>query len=199
MITLKKASETPKTFTTNQLPLVLRILGRDEKATFEKIGRLGIIRYNNANKEPCFCGFYGGRKKPMYFYRFKNNEQRKAFIDPKIENEKKYLAEFKVKKESFALPKVGTIFYSSWGYGQTNINFYQVVKVRGKMTVDYRGIGCTVINDGNMTGRKSPIKGKFISGVSSARMSSTYNGFRINDCEYASLATRESYGFSSYH
>lgn len=31
------------------------------------------------------------------------------------------------------MPKVGDLFYSSWGYDQTNIDFYQVTAVKGKM------------------------------------------------------------------
>jgi hypothetical protein len=32
-------------------------------------------------------------------------------------------------------PKVGDILYSSWGYNQTNIDFYEVSKVTGSMVV----------------------------------------------------------------
>jgi len=34
----------------------------------------------------------------------------------------------------------GTIFYSSWGYEQTNVSFYQVVKLSGKASVIIREI-----------------------------------------------------------
>ena len=30
---------------------------------------------------------------------------------------------------------VGDVFVSSWGYEQTNVNFYQVISVHGKKTV----------------------------------------------------------------
>lgn len=35
---------------------------------------------------------------------------------------------------------VGDIFYSSWGYDQTNVSFYQVVEKRGKTTAVLREI-----------------------------------------------------------
>lgn len=34
--------------------------------------------------------------------------------------------------------KPGIIFYSSWGYEQTNVSFYQVISVIGKCTVAIR-------------------------------------------------------------
>ena len=34
--------------------------------------------------------------------------------------------------ENNELPNVGTILYSSWGYDQTNIDFYKIVKASGK-------------------------------------------------------------------
>lgn len=36
--------------------------------------------------------------------------------------------------------KVGDIFYTSWGYEQTNLDFYQVVGLVGKVTVKLRKI-----------------------------------------------------------
>lgn len=36
------------------------------------------------------------------------------------------------------VPKVGDIFYSSWGYDQTNIDFYQVVAMKKSMVTLHR-------------------------------------------------------------
>ena len=59
--------------------------------------------------------------------------------------------------------KVGEIFYNSWGYDQTNIDFYQVVSVTEK-TVSIRAIrGEEVENDYSMmTGKKSALKDSFL-------------------------------------
>jgi hypothetical protein len=65
------------------------------------------------------------------------------------------------KKVEF-LVKVGDIFYNSWGYGQTNIDWYQVVSVSptGK-TVKIRPIEQKLKDTGNMTGTTLPYKNKF--------------------------------------
>ncbi|ECO4312781.1 hypothetical protein AB0001_004778 [Salmonella enterica] len=51
---------------------------------------------------------------------------------------------------------IGDVFVSSWGCEQTNVNFYQVVAVSGKMTVKIREIESQTINDGaqSFTGKK---------------------------------------------
>ena len=56
---------------------------------------------------------------------------------------------------------LGQVFYSSWGYDQTNVNFYQVVALKGKKTIilqelnsDYRAVG-------SMSGFVKPILNSF--------------------------------------
>jgi len=43
--------------------------------------------------------------------------------------------------------KPGDIFYTSWGYDQTNVDFYQIVSLSGKTGVKVRQIGATVTSD----------------------------------------------------
>lgn len=53
-----------------------------------------------------------------------------------IETKKQARAEAAVaRKEKAAQVKVGDIFVSSWGYEQTNVDFYRVVKLVGTATV----------------------------------------------------------------
>jgi len=60
--------------------------------------------------------------------------------------------------------KPGDIFYNSWGYDQTNIDFYQVVSTTDK-TVTLRQIkgGFKDYNDYQMSGSKVAIKDNFSS------------------------------------
>ena len=61
---------------------------------------------------------------------------------------------------------VGEIFYNSWGYDQTNIDFYQVVSVTEK-TVSIRAIRAEEAeNDYSMmTGKKSALKDNFFGDI----------------------------------
>jgi len=90
----------------------------------------GIILITHS---PCSVAVYEGKGwRPAAYYRFKEEERRIEFIAERKgradrqEQESKQLA---VKYEEQAKSiKEGTILYSSWGYEQTNIDFYKVVK-----------------------------------------------------------------------
>lgn len=58
------------------------------------------------------------------------------------------------------MPKVGDLFYSSWGYDQTNIDFYQVTSVKRRM-VGLTPIAGNSKYDGPMSGHTSPQPNKF--------------------------------------
>jgi hypothetical protein len=55
--------------------------------------------------------------------------------------------------------KVGDIFYNSWGYEQTNIDWYQVVAITptGK-SVKVKRINAKIKDSGNMSGSSMPVK-----------------------------------------
>lgn len=56
--------------------------------------------------------------------------------------------------------KIGDIISTSWGYDQTNVDFYQVVGVTDKM-VKMKEIESRVEQDNFMSGRTLPVKDKF--------------------------------------
>jgi predicted carbohydrate-binding protein with CBM5 and CBM33 domain len=61
-------------------------------------------------------------------------------------------------------PKVGDILYSSWGYEQTNVFFYQVIEVKpsGKSIVVRQLEPYATYDAQRMTGTKVAIKDAFI-------------------------------------
>jgi len=63
--------------------------------------------------------------------------------------------------------KTGDIFYNSWGYDQTNIDWYQVVGItKSGKSVKIREIGAQIAGApgcSDMSGRSTPVKGAFIS------------------------------------
>lgn len=59
--------------------------------------------------------------------------------------------------------EVGDILYDSWGYEQTNIDFYQVVKTSDKSVWLKRIAGEQVEQTGPFSGNVKPIKDKFLS------------------------------------
>ena len=71
--------------------------------------------------------------------------------------------------------EAGTIFVSSWGYDQTNVDFYEVVR-HTKKTVWVRPIESEkTYNAERMTGTAKPIPGTF-TGAPVRRKMVTWNG-----------------------
>ena len=59
------------------------------------------------------------------------------------------------------VPKVGDIFSNSWGYDQTNVDWYEVVRV-SKASVWIRAIKSKTTETGMMCGESVPCPGEFV-------------------------------------
>lgn len=59
--------------------------------------------------------------------------------------------------------KVGSILNTSWGYDQTNVEYYQVLSIKGD-TVQIREISAELKETGFMCGQSVPIPGAFVRG-----------------------------------
>ncbi len=84
---------------------------------------------------------------------------------------------------------LGKVFYSSWGYDQTNVNFYQVVALKGKKTVVLQELNSDYIPTGNMCGKVKPI-------VNSFKNDKTYQrrlNFNLND-----VTLRDKYSYQAF-
>lgn len=100
----------------------------------ETYGGLRIDRYE-LNGQPHVQIWWGRQKSSKWHIRFQSEARREAFIRERKEwwdvNEASK-AERVAARRSFDAREhfpVGTIVYSSWGYEQTNVDFYRVVKV----------------------------------------------------------------------
>lgn len=103
-----------------------------------------------------FKAYRGTAAKPFAYYSISTRErlvreiaQTKASEDTSVT----YRAERKASQKVTENPyKVGDIFYTSWGYDQTNLDFYEVVEVLAK-SVRVRAIGSELQGDeGFMSG-----------------------------------------------
>lgn len=97
-------------------------------------------------------GFSGRRNRADFAYRFNNAERMNAYIAEYIAGiaaQRERAAQRRAERVAAArnaVVNVGDIFRASWGYDQTNIDYFQVVAVRGQM-MDVREIGC--LSEGN--------------------------------------------------
>ena len=65
------------------------------------------------------------------------------------------------KKQKINELNPGDILVSSWGYEQTNIDFFQVIKSTEKMATVQQIRGRIISQNGNMTGTVEPVKNAF--------------------------------------
>lgn len=129
------------------------------------------------------------------YYQFRTAEQRQSWVDQQIARIREYDAwkesKRKARLNAVNKAKVGDILVSSWGYEQTNIDYYQVVAV-GKKTVKVREIGYGSIEPTNwMQDNVTPKKDGFIKDAPIlTRVVRDYNdGYTvsINECASAWL------------
>lgn len=84
-------------------------------------------------------------KKPFAHYSFKTREQAENYRDEMMkrfishkESVSNYRKERAGTSEDLSRVKVGDLFVSSWGYDQTNIDYYQIKAINGKMATIQR-------------------------------------------------------------
>lgn len=156
--------------------------------------------------------YMGKSKNHSWHYNFKSeermNEYIKKYIDERklMENNKKLRKEEQKKRNASVSVEVGQIFHYSWGYEQTNCEFFQVVAVKGK-TATLRAIGAKVVkgSSGFMSCRLSPIKDSFLTGnfeeTITKRVKASYDNtptFSM-ECGSISLTSEDSSHYSSWY
>lgn len=100
-------------------------------------GEVDLLFYVNSDQTEAMC-FTKKSFKHTWYYRFNNTENLllkvKQTIDNRLERQAAVKAERKERFKPHKL-KEGDILYCSWGYDQTNIDFYKVLEKIGKNKV----------------------------------------------------------------
>lgn len=115
--------------------------------------------------KPCAIAFNGKQNKPAWHYRFPTEERQESTIRLHIQSRRNHneaMAKRRQERvESRHTLAIGDILYASWGYDQTNIDFYQVVKVTAKSVYVREIAQETVGNNGHGTDNVAAIADKF--------------------------------------
>ena len=161
-----------KKFKTNQAI----IEQRESKAYGKKLafffeGFNGMVYIAKGSNDFVAMGFVGRTVKPVFNYLFSSESKMIDFIRTwaqrnllSAQNKAQRKEEQKaLQNEIEKFVKVGDVFVSSWGYEQTNIDYYQVVGIKGKSTLTLREISAEVVESTHYdAGRKVPSKDNFI-------------------------------------
>jgi len=105
--------------------------------------------------------FRGTAGRPCAHFWFKTAEKRAAYMAQMIESAK-ITADYKAKQKPGAVERkleVGHILYTSWGYDQTNTDFYQVTALKGQTMVMVRKMASSCQETGFMSGKSLPGEG----------------------------------------
>lgn len=142
-------------------------------------GYIFHLATNNAGKQICHLnriltsGRNKGGVKVVEAYRFDNTDKRDEYItramakiSERIERKVQEVEEHKALKASVQSrieDMVGKIFSTSWGYDQTNVDFYQVIGST-KASLRVQQIKCETVEGsaGNMCCHLVPLKDQFV-------------------------------------
>jgi len=144
----------------------------------------------NAKGQVEAAALVGKRDNPDFHYLFRSLSQFQQSLAELVASRKSYVQhkrEQLQKRKNFQHTyKEGDILYSSWGYDQTNVNFYQVVGVSGKQ-ITLREILDRTVRSEQGDEYVAAIPGMFRGGPPITRIPNMYGGVRINDVQSARL------------
>lgn len=109
-----------------------------------KVSGAYVFLYTTNKGEPAARGFTKSAKSNSVFWlRFPSEARRAAFVTQFFANQSARTEATKARRAERATPhtlQVGHVLYTSWGYEQTNVDFYQVTRIVGKNSVEIRAI-----------------------------------------------------------
>jgi hypothetical protein len=123
-----------------------------------------IYVFTDKRDRPCLIGWAGKAVKPTWHHYFRDGADRAQFVAKKIEDRKAHAArkaELKAEEAKPTTIKEGDILVSSWGYDQTNVDFYQVVKRSGAQWLTLQKIDQKSEETAWCQGTTVPIPGQF--------------------------------------
>lgn len=152
---------------------------------------VNAVAYLYGPKErPLAICFSGKRNRPDMHFSYKSEEARLLSIAKWADGLQRavdFKAERQAEKRAFVHSlKVGDILRCSWGYDQTNIDFFEVVKVCGKAVVIREIASTGEYNGAQMTGECVPVPGKFI-GEEKRKLVKQGNSVKIYSFAHANL------------
>lgn len=144
-----------------------------------------VVYQYERNGRPYALAFAGTAGKPAFHYRFQTDDRRQAYIARWLEGRRAHVEARAKRQTSGHQLQVGHVLYATWGYDQTNVDFYQVVRVISDRTVVVREIAHSVTGTGHDSGHAVPLIDQFIKDAPELRRRAGPYGVRIDDVRRA--------------
>ena len=123
-----------------------------------------VIAYCYDSKTgPAFIAYKGRKSKATRHYAFSTPQRRDESLAMYVQEETRTENQKRAQREVGHGLAVGEIVYSSWGYEQTNVDFYQVVRVPSALSAVVRKVAKnTIESTGGMSGKVIARPGEFV-------------------------------------
>ncbi len=126
--------------------------------------KVDVYTYDLHNGAPCLLVFGGRRNKPDMYFKYSTEERRQEALDRYLESARKtltYKAARRAERKAPNTLEVGAILYTSWGYDQTNVDFYQVVDKPSAHFVTIRKVASQTVSSNGSMDYVAPLEGEF--------------------------------------
>lgn len=151
------------------IPQGYELIAKDERFGFEV--------YAVMSPRIVAMAFGGKRQKPDWHFRFQDEQRLQAKISETLAGFMAHIerkAQWKAERSKPHDVKVGDVFRCSWGYDQTNVDFYEVTRVIGA-TVEIRAIAQEAVTTGWEQGQCVPVPGQY-TGEAMRKKVNNYSG-----------------------
>lgn len=124
-----------------------------------------VIAYCFEGKSgPAYVAYKGRQGKPERFLSFSSPDRRDRHLSNYIEQQTEFEELKRSNRQTGHGLAVGEIVFATWGYEQTNVDFFEVVRVPSNLSAVVRQIESETIEDkpGSMTGKATAKPGQFV-------------------------------------
>jgi hypothetical protein len=105
----------------------------------DKLSDAVAYLYTSIRGKPSATVFFGKQSKPVADYCFRSDDERTKHVTELFHRRRAHAEKVKANREEDKAfehsVQVGDIFRTCWGYDQTNVEFFEVVEVRGKFAI----------------------------------------------------------------
>lgn len=149
---------------------------------------VGVVAlYTDTHGRPCARGYRGRAVKASFRFYFRNAASREKYVSEWVKTETQRIEAKQRRKAEQKKPhgyKVGDVLYASWGWEQTNIDFYEIVGVRGAV-VDLVGLRQDRVQTFSMQGTCTPRKGDHVGEVIKGKRPNGMGYVRLTNYSFA--------------
>lgn len=145
--------------------------------------------YRTREGHPAAAVFFGRQTKPARRYQYRSEAKREADVTEAFQARRAWLQARQGSTDERNAYRnhyqVGTILRTCWGYEQTNVDFYEVIKVAGQF-VEVRALRCETVETAWCQGQAVPLPGDYAGPP--LRRRAQERGVRIDSCRFATVA-----------